>query len=107
MAYTGLFEYWKLRLNQGQYVVSEIKKQLQKCYYIDEAITEAEYTELIALTVEKADPTYKPNMTLKELQEQNRKLTEQNELLRELLEQQVAVNKEQDDMIISLYEGGN
>lgn len=106
MAYTGLYEHWKVRLMQGQFVASEIIKQLQKCYFIEVAIAEHEYLELINLANQKADPNYQPNLTLKELQDQNKILKEIIEQQKQLLEQQTAVNKEQDDMILSLYKGG-
>ena len=102
--YIGLEIYWKERLKQGKFILEDIKASLQKAHYVDNAITEEEYINLLAYAEDHVDPNYKPNLTLNELEEQNKLLKEVIEKLNTLLEQQVAVNKQQDDMIIEIIE---
>ena len=73
--YTGLEYYWKQRLSQGKYVLSEIKAKLQKAYYVDEALTEEQYNELLNYAETHVDTSYQPNTTLASLQEENNALT--------------------------------
>lgn len=76
---TGLEIYWKERLKQGKYVVENIKIMLQKAYYVDGAITEDQYNELVTYAEEHADPNYKPNVTLESLQQENMALRQTTE----------------------------
>ncbi len=111
MLYVGLYENWKIRLQQGFFVAADVQAKLHDAYYVDNAITKNEYDDLLRMSNECARPDYKPTKTLKELEEQNKELEKQNILLKQLIEklttlldQQVAVNRQQDDMIIEIIE---
>lgn len=89
---------------QGKYVLSEIEVQLQKAYYVDNAISETQYTDLLNYAKEHIDPNYVPNKTLKELQQENENLRTIIKQLDELLKQQTTVNEEQDMMILDIVD---
>ena len=55
-------------------MLSEIKAKLQKAYYVDEALTEEQYNELLNYAETHVDTSYQPNATLDSLQAENKAL---------------------------------